>query len=174
MIGSRDYNFYALNARTGHANWNRKFQNGWALAATTSDTIVYVGTSDDRMLLALDARDGREWWRAPLKLNIFGGCGFSKGMVYVGTIWGKLFGIDARTGNIRWVFATDGYQANRTRYFKEDDSFRDDIWSILKAPPHWIQAEYRMGGIFSTPAVAADWLVVTTTEGTVYGLKRVP
>lgn len=172
FIGSRDYNFYALNADAGYANWNRKFQAGWALSATVKDTVVYVGTSDDRVLLALDTRDGREHWRTNVKFNIFGGCTFSSKMVYVGSIWGKLFGIDAATGTIKWTFATDGHAANKNNYFKTDDSFRDDIGVILKSPPQWIGAEYKMGGIFSTPAIEGDWMVITTTEGTVYGLKR--
>jgi eukaryotic-like serine/threonine-protein kinase len=172
FIGSRDYNFYALNANGGYSNWNRKFQGGWALSATVKDTVVFVGTSDDRILLALDARDGRELWRANVKFNIFGGCTLSDNTVYVGSIWGKLFGIDRKTGAIKWSFATDGYKANQRKYFKPDDTFRDDIGSILKSPPQWIGAEYKMGGIFSTPAIHGDWLVITTTEGTVYGLKR--
>lgn len=172
FAGSRDYNFYAINANGGHANWNRKFQAGWALSATVKDTVVYVGTSDDRILLALDARDGRELWRANVKFNIFGGCAFSPKMVYVGSIWGKLFGVDAKTGVIKWAFATDGHAANKSNYFKTDDTFRDDIGAILKSPPHWIGAEYKMGGIFSTPALEGEWMVITTTEGIVYGLKK--
>lgn len=172
FIGSRDYNFYSLNATGGHANWNRKFQNGWALSATAKDTVVYVGTSDDRILLALDARDGRELWRTNVKFNIFGGCTFTDKLVYVGSIWGKLFAIDQKTGQLRWSFATDGFNTHHLQYFKPDDTFRDDIGTILKSPPQWISAEYKMGGIFSTPAISGDWMVVTTTEGTVYGLKR--
>lgn len=172
FIGSRDYNFYALSSKGGYSNWNRKFQAGWALSATVQDTVVYVGTSDDRILLALHASDGTELWRSPVKFNIFGGCAFTTKLVYVGTIWGKLYGIDRKTGAVTWSFATDGYQANHLKYYKADDTFRDDIGSILKSPPQWIGAEYQMGGIFSTPAISGDWMVVTTTEGTVYGLKK--
>jgi len=172
FIGSRDYNLYALNVHGGYANWNRKFAGGWALSATVNDTVLYVGTSDDRILLALDARHGQELWSTNVKFNIFGGCVFTPGMVYVGSIWGKLFGIDKQAGTIRWAFATDGYTSNRTKYFKPDDTFRDDIGSILRAPVDWIGAEYKMGGIFSTPAISESFLILTSTEGVVYCLKR--
>lgn len=172
FIGSRDYNFYALNASAGYANWNRKFSAGWALSATLNDTVLYIGTSDDRILLALDGRDGHELWRTDAKFNIFGGCAFSPRMVYVGTIWGKLFGIDKKTGKIQWAFTTDGYFSNHLNYFKTDDTFRDDIGSELRAPVDWIAAEYKMGGIFSTPAVSNNQLVITTTEGIVYCLGK--
>jgi len=172
FIGSRDYNLYAISATGGYANWNRKFQGGWALSTTVEDTVLYVGTSDDRILLALDARNGSELWKTNVKFNIFGGCTFTKEMLYVGSIWGKLFGIDKKTGVIRWEFKTDGYLANHTKYFKADDTFRDDIGSILRSPPDWIGAEYKMGGIFSTPAISGNVMVISSTEGVVYCLRR--
>jgi outer membrane protein assembly factor BamB len=171
-IGGRDYNTYAINATVGYAHWNRKFQAGWALSSTVKDTVLYVGTSDDRLLVAMDARTGQEYWKSNVKFNIFGNCTFSPSMVYVGTIWGKLFGIDRKTGMIKWAVAMDGHLLNHDKYYKQDDSFRDDIGKILRAPVEWISAEYKMGGIFSTPAIANEWMIVTSTEGTVYGLKR--
>jgi eukaryotic-like serine/threonine-protein kinase len=171
-FGSRDYNLYAVDALGGYARWNRKFDGGWALSNTLKDSVLYVGTSDDRLLLALDALSGREKWRANLKFNIFGNCVFTSSLVYVGTLWGKLYAVDKKTGSIKWSFATDGYNANHLKYFKPDDTYRDDIGSILKSPAHFIAAEYAMGGIFSTPAISGDVMVVTTAEGIVYGLRR--
>jgi outer membrane protein assembly factor BamB len=170
FIGSRDYNTYALNVSGGFANWNRSFL-AWAPSYTVRDTVVYIGTSDDRLLLALDARSGRELWKANVKFNIFGNCALSHSMVYVGTIWGRLLGVDAKTGAIKWAFNTDGFTANHDKYFKADDTFRDDIASIIRSPVEWIAAEYKMGGIWSTPAIAGDRMIVTTAEGTVYCLK---
>ncbi len=172
FIGARDYNFYALNAASGYSHWNRTYPNGWALSATYQDSVIYVGTSDDRVLLALDAVSGQERWRTNVKFNIFGGCAFTPRVAYVGTLWGKFYAVDRKTGAIRWVFATDGYQAHHLKYFKEDDTYRDDIGRILPSAKHAIEAEYRMGGIFSTPAISGDWLVISTAEGKVYGLKR--
>ncbi len=170
-VGSRDYNIYALDANTGRNNWNKVF-DAWAVSHTVNDSVLYVGTSDNRVLIAYEARTGRQYWKTDVKHNIFGESVFTKSMVYVGTIWGKLYGIDAKTGIIRWKFATEGNAKYHDKYFKSDDSYRDDIGSILKSAPEWIAAEYRMGGIFSTPAISNDMMIVTTTDGTVYGLKR--
>lgn len=172
FIGGRDYNTYALNAHEGFANWNRKFTGGWALSSTYKDSVVYIGTSDDRLLLALDAATGREKWKTDVKFNIFGNCVFSNSMVYVGTIWGKVYGIDKKTGTIKWAFATDGHKANHDKYFKANDQYRDDIGTIIKSPAQMVDAEYAMGGVFSTPAISNDRIVITTTEGIVYGLQR--
>lgn len=170
FIGSRDFNTYALDVNGGQANWNKVFL-AWAPSYTVRDTVVYVGTSDDRLLLAFDARNGREIWKTNVKFNIFGNSVVTQKSLYVGTIWGRLLAVDPKTGAIQWTFETDGYKANHEKYLKKDDTFRDDIGSILKAPVEWIAAEYKMGGIWSTPLIVDNRIIITTAEGTVYCLK---
>ncbi|MGE0589293.1 MAG: PQQ-binding-like beta-propeller repeat protein [Cyclobacteriaceae bacterium] len=172
FIGSRDFNFYALDTETGQGNWNMKFPKGWAFAATVKDTVLFLGTAEDRLMMAIDARNGRELWKVELKFHIFGQSEFSSSLVYVPTIWGKLYALDRKTGATKWTFTTDGYKTNHLKYFKPDDTYRDDIYTIFKSSIDLIKAEYSMGGIFSTPAIDNDIMVITTTEGTVYGLKK--
>jgi outer membrane protein assembly factor BamB len=142
------------------------------MALTPRDSVLYVGTSDDRVLVALDGRSGHEFWRAEVKFNIFGPCTYTASMGYVGTLMGKLFGIDLKNGKIKWVYLTDGYQSNHLQFFKPDDSFRDDIMSFIKTPSDFIGMEYKLGAIFSAPAIFEDQLIFTTTEGNVYALTR--
>ncbi len=172
FIGSRDFNFYAIDAETGQGKWNYRFPKGWAFSASVQDTVLFLGTAEDRLMLALDAHSGKELWKTDLKFHIFGQCEFSPSLVYVPTIWGKLYALDRKTGNIKWTFTTDGYKANHLRYFKPDDTYRDDIYTIFKSSLDLIKAEHQMGGIFSAPAISGDMMVLTTTEGTVYGLKK--
>lgn len=171
-IGSRDFNFYSINAETGQGNWNRKFPKGWAYAATVQDTVLFLGTAEDRLVVAIDARNGQELWKQDLKFHVFGNSAFSTNLLYAPTIWGKLYALDRRTGNVKWTFTTDGYKANHLKYYKPDDSYRDDIYTIFKSSLDLIKAEYSMGGIFSAPAITDDMMIITTTEGIVYGLKR--
>lgn len=49
-------------------------------------------------------------------------------------------------------------EKNRLKYFKEDDAYRDDIYSIIKSNEHFLEVEYELGGIFSTPAISNDFL----------------
>lgn len=171
-VGARDYNLYALDQEKGFCHWNKSFTRGWALANVVRDSIVYTGTSDDRVLIASGIRSGREFWRLDLGFNIFGGLAFDSSVGYVGTLIGKLHAVDLTGGTPLWSFATDGYQNNHLKYFKEDDSFRDDIFEIVKSNEAFVDVEYEIGAIFSTPSVFGDLIIVSSTDGTVYCLKK--
>ena len=171
-FGARDYNLYALDALTGTSRWNKRFPFGWAMALASRDSVLYVGTSDDRILAALDANTGSELWRTNVMFNIFGSCLYSASMAYVGTLAGKLFAIDLQDGTVKWSLGTDGHNKNRLKYFKADDSFRDDITSLIKTPADFIEMEYALGAIFSTPAISQDKMIVTSTDGTLYCFSR--
>jgi len=171
-VGTRDYNLYAIDALDGYSHWNKAFPFGWATALTPRDSVLYVGTSDDRVLVALDGKSGQEFWRTDVKFNIFGPCVYTPSMAYVGTLMGKLFGIDLRNGKVKWVYHTPGYEKNHLDYFKPDDTFRDDIMTLIKTPIDFIGMEYRLGAIFSTPAIYQDQLIFSTTEGSVYSLIK--
>ncbi len=169
-IGSRDFNLYAININGGYCNWNQKFPKGWALANSIRDSVLYVGTSEDKYIAAVDAASGSERWRTNVKFNIFGPCSFTKSMLYVGTIMGNVFGLDLKTGLIQWTFTTDGYKLNHDKYFKADDTFSDDFYQIIRNNVDYINAQLKWGAVFSTPAISNDAMIITSTDGTVYCL----
>lgn len=173
FVGARDYNVYAIDQNKGYCHWNKAFTRGWCLANTIHDSVLHIGGADERVLMATVPETGREYWKKPMEFLIFGSNAYSENMFYVGTTIGKLHGIDARTGEKVWTITTEGYEKNRLKYFKPDDSYRDDIYSIIKSNEHFLEVEYELGGIFSTPAITHDLLIFTTTEGMVYCLKRV-
>jgi outer membrane protein assembly factor BamB len=170
-FGARDYNFYAIDIFGGYCRWNKSFPLGWALAATPDDSVVYVGTSDDRAVLALDSKTGQQLWRTDVKFNVFGAPTKSGPAIYVGTLMGKIFALDKKTGTIKWAFATAGYQSNHLKYFNRDDTFRADISTLIKTPADFIGMEYNLGAIFSTPAIDHSFMVVSSTDGSLYCLS---
>jgi outer membrane protein assembly factor BamB len=174
-FGARDFNFYALDQEHGFCHWNLRFQRGWAVTKPAfKDSVLFIGTSDDHLLLALDPGNGRTLWKADLQYNIFAEPTFSDSMLYVGTLMGKLFAIQRRNGNIAWAYNTTGYSQNHLNYFKVDDTYRDDFFgSILKKNEDFLDLYVNMGAIFSKPAIWSDYIVFTSLDGTVYCLKKI-
>jgi eukaryotic-like serine/threonine-protein kinase len=168
FIGARDYNVYALDQEKGFAHWNKVFSKGWVLANSVHDSVLYMAGADERILIAADPVSGAEHYRRKMEFLIFGLSAYSESMVYTGTTIGKLHGINAKTGEKVWTITTDGYEKHHLNYFKADDTYRDDIYSIIKSNEHFLEVEYELGGIFSTPAIQHDLIIITTTEGTVY------
>lgn len=173
FIGARDFNFYAIENNTGYCHWNKQFPKGWALSATMlKDSVLYLGTSDDYVMIALDPRMGKELWRTAVKYNIFGGMALSESMGYVGTLMGKVFGLDLKTGAIKWEFDGDGYKKNKDKYFNKEDKHPDSVLPSLGNFQNVIAMYNKLGAVFSTPAVSNDYIVFTSADGAVYCLER--
>jgi outer membrane protein assembly factor BamB len=168
FAGARDYNLYAVDVRGGYCSWMKQFPAGWALPVTVNDTVVYAGTSDDRKLFALELTTGKELWNVNAGFNIFGGCVVGSAIGYFCTLSGKVFGVELSKGKILWTIELDSYKANRLKWLKADDSYRDDIGSLAKVPTDILNMYKDLGGIFGTPAMAGDQLVVAGYDGWVY------
>lgn len=172
VIGARDYNVYAIDQEKGYCHWNKAFTRGWGLCNNIYDSTLYIGSADERVLISALPESGKELWRKDMEFLVFGNNAYSKSMMYVGTTIGKLHGIDLKTGNKMWSFETESYLDNRSKYFKPDDSYRDDIYSIIKSNEHFLEVECELGGIFSTPAITKNLIIFSSTNGTIYCLKR--
>jgi eukaryotic-like serine/threonine-protein kinase len=173
FAGSRDYNFYAIDLNAGFCFWNKQFPRGWALSATVvRDSILYLGTSDDYLMLALDPRTGAEKWRAELKYNIFGGMAVDGNRGYVGTLMGKLFTIDLINGNVMSVFEGDGYKANKDRYFDRSDQHLPQALSIFGNFENVLTMYRELGAVFSTPVVIGNQVIYGGADGILYCLEK--
>jgi len=175
-IGGRDYNLYAIDAEKGFCHWNRAFPGGWVCAATLSpktDSVLFITTSDPRIIFAVDGIYGLDIWTTDLKTNSFDKCIFSQTMIYAGGANGKLFGLDRHTGKIIWTYNTEDYTANHLNYMKDDDSFRNDIEKILKTGNDYIVMSEKLGAIFSRPSISGNYMVFASMNGNLYCLKKV-
>lgn len=172
FIGARDYNVYAIDQEKGFCHWNKSFTLGWGLCNNIHDSVLYTGSADERILTASDPATGKEFWNKKMEFLVFGNNAYSDSMMYIGTTIGKLHGISLKTGNKIWSFETESYLKNRTKYFKNDDSYRDNIYSIIKSNEQFLDVEIELGGIFSTPYISENLLLFSSTNGIVYCLKR--
>jgi eukaryotic-like serine/threonine-protein kinase len=172
FIGARDYNVYALDQYKGYCHWNKSFTRGWGLCNNIHDSVLYIGSADERVLIAADPETGKEFWNIKMDFLVFGNNAYSRNMLYLGTTIGKIYGVNLGSGQKLWSFETDSYQKNRYKYFKPDDSYRDDIYSIIKSNEQFLSVECELGGIFSTPYISENIILFTSTNGTIYCLTR--
>lgn len=93
-------------------------------------------------------------------------------MGYFGTLMGKLMAIDLKVGTVKWTWSTEGYDTNKKLYFKNDDTYRDDIGDILGTGDNVLRMYYNLGAIFSKPTVTNDAIYLTSADGYIYCLKR--
>jgi outer membrane protein assembly factor BamB len=174
FIGARDYNVYALDQEKGYCHWNKSFTRGWALCNNIHDSVLYIGSADERVLISAIPQSGKENWNVKMEFLVFGNNAYSDSMLYVGTTIGKLHGIDLKSGKKLWSYETDSYVKNHSRYFKPDDSYLDDIYSIIKSNEQFLDVECELGGIFSTPCIYDNSIIFSSTNGKIYCLKNLP
>jgi outer membrane protein assembly factor BamB len=174
IVGSRDYNLYGIDKTQGYCHWNRRFVRGWAIGhPVLNDSVVYIGTSDDQEMHAIDPATGHTTWKLKAGFNIFGGMAVAGNTGYFGTLMGKLFMTDLSTGSVLTSFTTHGYQTNRLKYFKADDSYRDDLFtSVLKRNEDFLKLYEDVGAIFSTPVIHDRYIFVTSMDGRLYCIRR--
>jgi eukaryotic-like serine/threonine-protein kinase len=172
FIGARDYNFYAIDQEKGFCQWNKAFFRGWALNGSVNDSVLYIGSADERVLIAADPKTGAEFWKTNMEFLVFGNNAYSETLLYIGTTNGKLQAFSKLTGKYIWSFETETYKKNRQKYFKTDGTYRDDIHSIIKSNEQFLEVECELGGIFSTPVIHGNYLIFTSTNGKLYCLEK--
>lgn len=173
IFGARDYKIYALDKEKGSSLWEKSFTKGWVLSNTIYNDELFIAGADERILACLDPVTGNEKWKKSMEFLIFGKPAFYDGILFIGTTIGKLHGINMKTGNEICTFSTEAYTKNKFKYFKEDDSYRDDIYSIIKSNEHFLEVEIELGGFFSTPIINKDYLVSASSDGSIYCFKIV-
>ncbi|MBN1873762.1 MAG: serine/threonine-protein kinase [Anaerolineae bacterium] len=107
FVGSLDWNFYALDIRSGWAAW--KYRTGGAVVSTAAvwEGIIFFG-SVDGYVYALDAESSRVIWRYQTENQVTGSPTVYNDGMYIGSVDGALYYFDARTGTVRWRYQTDG------------------------------------------------------------------
>jgi outer membrane protein assembly factor BamB len=171
IVGARDYNIYALDLEKGYCHWNKAFTEGWCLNNEVVDSVLYTGSADERILMATNPANGVVRWKVGMEFLVFGNNGYSRNLLYVGTTNGKLLAFKRLTGEKVWSYKTESYLKNHLKYFKSDDTYRDDIYSIIKSNEQFLDVEIELGGVFSTPVVSGQSILFSSTNGCLYCLK---
>lgn len=178
---------FAVNAATGRLAW--KHDSGRCVAASpavTGDTVYLAflnrppcnasGSGLDGEVVAFAAGFGTVRWRVrigPTESSPL----VADGLVYVGDWRGKVYALDARTGEERWSFQSGGKVkgalalAGGRVFF---GSYDHHVYALDARTGELVwraSAQDRIGGrgnFYSTPAVAYGRVYIGSTDGKVY------
>jgi outer membrane protein assembly factor BamB len=104
-IGSRDKNFYALDAAKGSVIWTYPTEGPVSATAAVANGVVYVG-SFDHNVYALDAETGAKIWSFPTGSFVESTPTLADGVVYFGSFDNKTYAVNAATGQQIWSVET--------------------------------------------------------------------
>jgi outer membrane protein assembly factor BamB len=106
---SQDGNLYAFNADTGDIKWQYQL-----IGSSCSSPVIYnnmlfcAGGHPKKEIYCLDAGSGYLIWKKELGQYVYSSPVVYNGVLYVGANDGKLYSLDAYTGEIKWFFQTKG------------------------------------------------------------------
>jgi outer membrane protein assembly factor BamB len=135
LFGSRSYDLVALRADDGAPAWSYYFWFSWAESSpTVRDRIAYAGSSDGQLLVALDAKTGKEKWRFDTGGSAWGQPAVTADAVFLGAVGvaeymidheGAFFAVERATGEPRWRFPAERRAGERVWGFASSPAVGD-------------------------------------------------
>ncbi len=177
-FGARDAHIYALNANTLELVWKYFADNSWIIGtAAVKDNLLYVGTSDSFLLLAIDAKTGKEKFRFKANGYIFSSPAISGTIAYFGDFTGKLFAVDLNSeGKKCSAFSTDSRKKNAATVLNNDllDFQYTAKGRDLNNHANNIKVMdefYTLGPIVSSPSLHNGVIYFGSADGYLYALN---
>jgi outer membrane protein assembly factor BamB len=175
-VGCRDAHVYAVDAATGRKRWDYPTSKSWVIGTpAVRDGVVYVGTSDSARFMALDAKTGRLKFNFGAKAYVFSSAAIAGDLVYFGNHAGRLHAINAKTGELAWVFQTNGAKADPLKVTEADGSLKQDAFTPLFNDFEDMYIDFyrfaSVGAIMSSPAIDRGVLFIGSMDGTLYALE---
>jgi outer membrane protein assembly factor BamB len=178
-FGSRDDFFYALNAATGRLDWKYAADNSWVLTtAAVQNGVVYIGTSDTYLLLAFNAKTGKQLFKYKVNGYVYSSPALSATTVFLGDFTGKLFAVNAKNGKLSDTYTTPGRDKNAAAVLKKDtldfgylmQGYNNALYSTSV---YVMDKFYTLGPIVSSPVINNGIIYFGSADGYLYavGLK---
>src|SRR6266702_759694 len=159
IVGDWSHNVYAFTAATGNLRWHYHAGGLIKGAIALAGNRVYFGSYDTHVY-ALDARTGKEVWRASTQPRIgrtgtfYANPAVAYGRVYIGATDGKMYSYGATSGKLRW--SNGSYDGS---FYSFDASTGDVRWRFSAG-----------GKISGSPAVINGVVYFSTLNGKTFGL----
>ena len=174
LFGSRDYNLYVLDKHSGKGYWNYK-AGSWVIARPLvhGESVIFV-TSDSKSVFNKDLKNHRILnWKINLPLRMFASPVAHVNSIYVGNFNGILYGLDPESGEIRWMFKTDGHKENYAAIFQPDGAFQPGFsiyGNSLKETAANDEKLMSLGSILATPVIHDKMIYFGSTDSTFYAV----
>ena len=103
-------NLIAVDAETGDPRWTFAIPTGGSIdsSPTAANGTVFIGSSRDNNLYAVDTETGRQEWAFETGDSVRSSPTVADGTVFVGSWDDNLYALDAETGQQEWDFETGG------------------------------------------------------------------
>jgi outer membrane protein assembly factor BamB len=176
-FGARDGYFYALNANNGKVAWKYSADGSWILTtAAIKNDIVYTGTSDTYLLLAFDAKTGKEKFRYKANGYVYSSPAIAGNTAFFGDFTGKLFAVNLLTGKLSDKFTTEGRNLNANKLLNKDTL---DYNYLSKGMDNALYINsvnimnklYTLGPIVSSPVIDKGSVYFGCADGCLYALE---
>jgi outer membrane protein assembly factor BamB len=127
FFGTRDGHFFAADAATGKLRWRvttgplmpwpwgHESGDVFTSSPVVIDGTVFFGAGDGRVY-AVDARTGKEKWRATTGGRVRSSPAVDASRVYVGSADGRVYAFDRATGAEEWKFDTEGVKLESGKF----------------------------------------------------------
>jgi outer membrane protein assembly factor BamB len=176
-FGARDAHLYALDANRGNLLWKYDAHGSWIISsAVVRAGVVYAGTSDSYLLLALDAKTGREIFKFKTRGYVFGTPAVLDGTAYFGDFTGTLYALALASKGKQWnSFSTEGRKLNAPSVLKMDTldfmyAAKGNDLSFYPANKKVMDEFYSLGSIVSSPTVKDGVIYFGSADGYLYAL----
>jgi outer membrane protein assembly factor BamB len=175
-VGCRDAHLYAIDAATGRKRWDYPTSKSWVVGTpAVRDGMVYVGTSDSARFMGLDAKTGRLIFNFDAKAYLFSSPALAGELAYVGSHNGKLYAIDAKTGQLAWEFQTEASKADRMEVLDPDGSFDPAAFAPVFGDFQDMYIDYyryvSVGAIVSSPVIDRGTVYFGSMDGNLYAIR---
>lgn len=179
-FGARDAHLYALSAGNGTLLWKYDAAGSWIISSAVlnkTKDLLYVGTSDSYLFLALNAKTGEEKYRFKTNGYVFGTPAVTGRTAYIGDFTGNFYSLDLASNGTRWNrFSTEGRNANAEAILKKDTlnfayaASGGDL-SVYAVNKKVMDDFYKLGSIVSSPVVNDDVVYVGSADGYFYAMN---
>ncbi len=95
-----------VEVRSGEERWTHALDSmAYILSTPVAEGSVVYAANEEGVVFAVDVVRQMRLWRRDLNTPVLQSLGIGAGLILVPTTRGRLYGLDARTGETRWTFA---------------------------------------------------------------------